>query len=60
MGAAGKVVIGGEFIIFLLHNQFMTDFFFKKNPAKQKTAYFFPFLFCFTRELNLLHLSLLG
>jgi hypothetical protein len=22
-------------------------------PAKQKTAQFFPFLFCFTRELNL-------
>jgi hypothetical protein len=21
-------------------------------PAKQKTAQFFPFLFCFTRELN--------
>ena len=32
-----------------LHNRI---FFLKKNPAKQKTAQFFPFLFCFTRELN--------
>ena len=32
-----------------LHN---INFFKKKNPAKQKTAQFFPFFFCFTRELN--------
>ena len=32
-----------------LHNRI----FLKKNPAKQKTAQFFPFLFCFTRELHL-------
>jgi hypothetical protein len=27
-------------------------FFLKKNPAKHKTAQFFPLIFCFIRELN--------
>jgi len=46
------VVITGPSINLLLHNHFITQFFFKKrNPAKQKTAQF-CFLFCFIRELN--------
>ncbi len=46
------VVITGPFINFLLHNHFITHKFQKKNPAKQKTAQFVPFFFCFIRELN--------
>ena len=32
-----------------LHNTQISK---KKNPAEQKTAQFFPFFFCFVRELN--------
>jgi hypothetical protein len=47
-----SVVIRGPFIKNFPCNHIINK---KKNlfPAKQKTAQFFPFLFCFTRELNL-------
>ena len=42
-----RVVISGAFINFLLHNHSVIYKIIIFFPAKQKTAQFFPFLFCF-------------
>jgi len=42
-----EVVMVRPFSLFLLHNHFITDFFFKKNPAKHNTKYKDSAIFAF-------------
>jgi hypothetical protein len=39
------VVIGGAFCYFLLHNHFITKFFYKKKSGEVKDSVFFPLFF---------------
>jgi hypothetical protein len=47
-----QVVISRAFSFLLLHNHFITEFFFKKKSGEAKDSAIFPFLFRFIRELN--------
>jgi hypothetical protein len=47
------VVVTGPFINFLLHNHFITEFFFKKKSGDANDEANFSFFICFARELNL-------
>jgi hypothetical protein len=51
-----EVVMVRPFSLFLLHNHFITDFFFKKNPAKHNTKYkdsaIFAFYFLLHKRAN--------